>query len=153
MARKRPTAEKIVAKRRQVGVPTARGRPVAEAIGATEVSLATRAAGRRGLALAGGGQGLDQKLAAARQQRPSAFGPGLPAIGSPGGPMADFARHPGRGPKAGHAPTFTPDHPWMRGLVEQELGRALVAPESKRLPRRSPGGHALAVPSRAGLSE
>ena len=41
MARKRPTAEKIVSKLRQVDVLTAQGRPVAEAvraIGVTEVT-------------------------------------------------------------------------------------------------------------------
>jgi hypothetical protein len=44
MARKRHTAEEIVAKLRQVDVLTAQGRPVAEAvraIGVTEVSFAT----------------------------------------------------------------------------------------------------------------
>jgi hypothetical protein len=44
MARKRHTAEEIVAKLRQVDVLTAQGRPVAEAvraIGVTEVSSAT----------------------------------------------------------------------------------------------------------------
>jgi hypothetical protein len=44
MARKRHTAEEIVAKLRQVGVLTAQGRAVAEAvraIGVTEVSSAT----------------------------------------------------------------------------------------------------------------
>ncbi len=41
MARKRHTAEEIVSKLRQAGVPTVRGRPVAEAvraIGVTEVT-------------------------------------------------------------------------------------------------------------------
>ena len=38
MARKRHTAEEIVAQLRQVDVLTAQGRPVAEAIGVTEVT-------------------------------------------------------------------------------------------------------------------
>ncbi len=38
MARKRHTAEEIVSKLRQVDVPTAQGRPVAEAIGVSEVA-------------------------------------------------------------------------------------------------------------------
>ncbi len=69
-----------------------------------------RAARRRGVPLAGGGQGRDRELAAAPRQRPPARGPGLQASGSRGGPMADFARHPGHGPKAGHALTSNPGH-------------------------------------------
>src|SRR5215212_9944464 len=78
-----------------------------------------RAARRRGLLLAGRSQGRDRKLAAALQQQPSAFGPGLQATSSRGGTMADFVGHPGRGPKASHALTFTPDHPTGAGQARQ----------------------------------
>ena len=82
-----------------------------------------RAARRRGLLLAGGSQGRDRKLAAARQQQPSAFGPGLQATSSRGGTMADFVGHPGRGPKASHALTFASDHPTGAGHQAPALSR------------------------------
>ena len=69
MTRKRHKPEEIVTKLRQVEVLTAQGRPVAEAIrsiGVTEVA-AGRAARRRGLLHASGGQGRDRGLAQARQ--------------------------------------------------------------------------------------
>ena len=117
MARKRHTAEEIVAKLRQVDVLTAQGRPVAEAVRAIGVSEVAprRAARRRGVLLAGGSQDRDRGLAATLQRQPPALGPGLPTARSRGGPMAGAAGHPGRGPKAAHALTFDPDHPMGAG--------------------------------------
>ncbi len=67
MSRKRPTAEEIVAKLRQVEVLTAQGRTVAEAIRSIGVTEATpgRAAQRRDLLHAPGSQDHHRGLAQA----------------------------------------------------------------------------------------
>ena len=118
MSRKGHRPEEIVAKLRQVEVLTAQGRSVAEAIrsiGVTEVTPG-RAAQRRGLLHAPGGQDHHRGLAQARQHDPSALVAGLRPARPRGhavagcAPPASSAGHPGRGAPACHALTFDPDH-------------------------------------------
>ena len=59
--------------------------------------------------------------------------------------MADFVGHPGRGPKASHALTFTPDHPMgagQEGRIEEWIGERLAqhrAPYGQLIQQRGDG--------------
>src|SRR5215211_9179611 len=93
MSTKRHKPEEIVAKLRQVEVLTAQGRPVAEAIrsiGVTEVAP-RRAAQRRDLLYAPGGQDHHRGLAQALQHPSPTLLTGLPAARSRGRAMAGCA--------------------------------------------------------------
>ena len=118
MSRKRHTAEEIVAKLRQVDVLVSQGRSMAEAIrsiGVTEVTPG-RAAQRRDLLHAPGGQDHHRGLAQALQHDPAALVAGLRPTRARGRTVAGCASpassagHPGRGAPACHALTFNPDH-------------------------------------------
>jgi hypothetical protein len=117
MARKRHTADEIVAKLRQVDVLTAQGRTVAEAIrliSVTEVAP-RRTPARRDLLRAQEGSDRDRKLAA-RQHHPSAIIAGLQTTRARGGAMVGGAIPvsatglPSGSAKTNHALTLISEH-------------------------------------------
>ena len=118
------SAEKVVLKLRQIEVQMAQGKSLAFAQLRRRRSPSKapgRAAQRRGLLHASGGQGRDRGLAQALQHGPAPLIARLRPARTRGSALAGCATqtssagHPGRGAPTCHALTLDPDHPMGAG--------------------------------------